>query len=122
MNIDLFASRTNTQLKRFVSWKPGPEAFASDSFQMNWTELKGYAFQSVSQSTEIAGNVDIDNPSLDHTDMVPESSSTTSEGAHFVAAYEQVITEQRQSTTSLDTEQYTNSGGLESIRQRFIAQ
>ena len=31
--VDLFATRLNTQLARFVSWRPDPEAAAVDAFQ-----------------------------------------------------------------------------------------
>ena len=42
--IDLFASRLTTQLPRFVSWKPDPEAEAVDAFTLDWSQLKGCAF------------------------------------------------------------------------------
>ena len=41
--IDLFADHLNCQVYRFVSWKPNP-AEAVDAFQVNWSQLKGYAF------------------------------------------------------------------------------
>lgn len=43
-NIDLFASRLTTQLQQFVSWRPDPEAFHTDSMTLDWGPLKGYAF------------------------------------------------------------------------------
>ena len=33
--IDLFASRLNKKVDRFVSWKPDPEAEANNAFSMN---------------------------------------------------------------------------------------
>lgn len=42
--IDMFASRLNSQLSRFVSWKPDPEAEFIDAFAMNWSDLYFYAF------------------------------------------------------------------------------
>ena len=42
--IDMFASRVNKQLKRFVSWKNDPDAEAIDAFSMTWTDLYFYAF------------------------------------------------------------------------------
>jgi len=42
--IDLFANRLNYQLKPFVSYRPDPEAMAVNSFLMNWTDWKFYAF------------------------------------------------------------------------------
>ena len=42
--VDMFASRLNTQLPMFVSWQPDPEAFAIDAFTLNWGKLDLYAF------------------------------------------------------------------------------
>lgn len=43
--IDLFASRINTQLPLFYSWKPDPDALGTDAFSFNWnTEPSLYAF------------------------------------------------------------------------------
>ena len=42
--IDIFASRLNTQLQRFISWRPDPEAEAVDAFSVDWAEFKFYAF------------------------------------------------------------------------------
>jgi len=41
---DLFASRLNKQLDRYISWRPDPGAILTDAFQTNWKELEGYAF------------------------------------------------------------------------------
>ena len=43
-NIDLFASRLNHQLPRYVSWHPDPNAFAVDAFSISWTSEKFYIF------------------------------------------------------------------------------
>ena len=45
LEVDLFASRLTTQLERFFSWRPDPEAEALDAFNQDWTILhgKGYA-------------------------------------------------------------------------------
>jgi hypothetical protein len=42
--VDLFATRLTNQLPRFVSWRPDPEAEATDAFTQNWSLIKGYAF------------------------------------------------------------------------------
>ena len=42
--IDLFAARINTQLPRFVSWKPDPESCFVDAFTTDWERLNFYAF------------------------------------------------------------------------------
>ncbi len=43
-NIDLFASRLNTQLQRYISWKPDPGAESVDAFTVDWSTEFFYAF------------------------------------------------------------------------------
>ena len=42
--VDLFASRLNTQVEKFVSWKPDPFAFAIDAFTVKWDFSLCYIF------------------------------------------------------------------------------
>ena len=42
--IDLFATRINNQLPRFVSFRPDPEAETIDAFTISWDKLDFYAF------------------------------------------------------------------------------
>ena len=44
VDIDLFASRTNCQINRYVSWKPDPYAMFIDAFTIMWTNEYFYAF------------------------------------------------------------------------------
>ena len=43
LEVDLFASRLSTQIPTFVSWRPDPEAMATDAFTLDWKGLKAYA-------------------------------------------------------------------------------
>ncbi len=43
-DVDLFASRLNFQLPRYVSWNPDPGAIATDAFTLMWTTGTYYAF------------------------------------------------------------------------------
>ena len=43
-DLDLFASRINTQCQKFFAWRPDPDAFAIDAFSHSWSNCKGYAF------------------------------------------------------------------------------
>jgi len=43
VEIDLFASRLTHQLLRYYSWRPDPEAEATEMFTQNWNQLRGYA-------------------------------------------------------------------------------
>ena len=42
--IDLFASRLNHQLPKYMSWHPDPGSCPVDSLQNSWRNLYGYAF------------------------------------------------------------------------------
>ena len=46
--IDLFASRLNCQLSRYVAWHPDPDAEAIDAFTVSWTHLNAFVFPSFS--------------------------------------------------------------------------
>ena len=35
--VGLFVSGVNNQLARYVAWKPGPGAWKTDAFSVNWT-------------------------------------------------------------------------------------
>jgi hypothetical protein len=43
-DVDLFASRINYQIDRFVSFRPDPDAFHIDAFTMEWSQTTFYAF------------------------------------------------------------------------------
>ena len=43
-NVDLFATRLNAQLSRYISWRPDPFAIATDALQVQWSRMEGYAF------------------------------------------------------------------------------
>ena len=41
---DLFATRFNTELKQFVSWKPDPDGWFYNAFSRSWSDLVPYVF------------------------------------------------------------------------------
>ena len=43
-DLDLFASRLNKQVERFVSWYPEPGCFMTDAFSFSWHEYSPYIF------------------------------------------------------------------------------
>lgn len=43
-DIDLFASRLNKQIYKYVSWFLDPMAVTSDAFSISWTDFKPYTF------------------------------------------------------------------------------
>ena len=42
--VDLFASRINTQLEKFYSFRPDPKSYGVDAFTTDWNEISFYAF------------------------------------------------------------------------------
>jgi hypothetical protein len=43
-DIDMFASRLNFQIDRYVSWLPEPGSYRTDAFSFSWTDYKPYLF------------------------------------------------------------------------------
>lgn len=43
-DIDLFASRLNYQVEKFVSWLPQPGAVSYDAFSLSWKDMSPYIF------------------------------------------------------------------------------
>ena len=48
-NVDLFASRLNFKVQKYVSWKHDPKAWKTDAFSISWKGLRGYAFPPFNQ-------------------------------------------------------------------------
>jgi hypothetical protein len=44
--VDVFASRWNAQLTKFIFWRPQPQAMLVNAFVVNWKDLAGYVFPS----------------------------------------------------------------------------
>jgi hypothetical protein len=44
--VDVFASRWNAQLTKFIFWRPQPQAMLVNAFVINWKDLAGYVFPS----------------------------------------------------------------------------
>jgi hypothetical protein len=58
--IYLFATRLNTQIEKFVSWEPDPEAWAIDAFALDWSKLQFYAFHPFSLLTRCLQKVKLE--------------------------------------------------------------
>ena len=60
-DIDLFASRVNNQLPRYVSWNPDPYAFHIDSFSLDWSQFRGYIFPPFGLILRVLQKIELDN-------------------------------------------------------------
>lgn len=59
--IDLFASRLNSQLPRYVAWRPDPNAEAIDAFKLDWSNFNcSYIFPPFSVLGAVLQKVDQD--------------------------------------------------------------
>lgn len=58
--IDLFATRLNKKLDKFVSWRPEPGAFIVNAFTMNWQGLYSYMFPPFSLITRCLQKVQLE--------------------------------------------------------------
>ena len=56
-NIDLFASRINSQIDCYISYQPDPFATAVDAFSVNWGSLKFYAFPPFSLVAKVLSKI-----------------------------------------------------------------
>jgi len=55
--IDLFASRINKQIDKYVSWHPDPEAIAIDAFSLTWDHSTLYMFPPFSIITKVTKKI-----------------------------------------------------------------
>ena len=60
-DIDLFATRSNTKCKFYVSWKQDPEASAVDAFTVNWNQYLFYAFPPFSLILKVLQKIKFEN-------------------------------------------------------------
>ena len=60
--IDLFASFSNKQIPRYVSWKPYRNALYIDAFFLDWTNIYGYCFPPFSVIARVLQKIQTDKP------------------------------------------------------------
>ena len=58
-DIDLFVSRINKQYKKYVSYRPDPNAIAINAFSLDWANLKFYAFPPLSVISSVLSKMEI---------------------------------------------------------------
>lgn len=58
--VDLFASRLNAKLPRFVSWKPEPGAEYTNAFSFSWSNIYGYCFPPFSLIARVVRKIKLD--------------------------------------------------------------
>ena len=56
-DIDLFASRLNFKVEKYVSWHPDPGAYAFDAFSLSWSNMGCYIFPPFSLISRILAKV-----------------------------------------------------------------
>ncbi len=63
-DIDLFATRINKQLNKFISWRADPESFLVNAFSISWTGINGYAFPPYSLISRVLQKVRTDRANI----------------------------------------------------------
>ncbi len=58
--IDLFASRINTQLPKYVSWNQDPGAIAIDAMSFSWNNIESYIFAPFSMLGRVLAKLTLD--------------------------------------------------------------
>ena len=59
--IDLFATNINTQFGKYAAFRPVPGGRYIDSFSIDWSDLKFYAFPPISVIPRVLSKVEQDN-------------------------------------------------------------
>ena len=80
LQVDLFATRFSRQLPRYFSWRPDPEAEATDAFHQDWRNLKAYGHLSVVPHCSSSGK-----GSLPESDIGPGNSMLIDTAMVFLA-------------------------------------
>jgi hypothetical protein len=124
--VDLFASRLNHKVEKYISWKLDPQAYAVDAFTQNWADMKFHAFPPFSligrilhkMEEELAEGI-LGSSMLDHTSLVPSSNEnagcqppiTAKKGGSYIPPI--------QSQTTTFTTGEDEPDGLPLIRQSY---
>jgi hypothetical protein len=120
LEVDIFASRLNYQLKKIVSWKPDPMSLATDAFLLNWTKIKGYApilfnreMSCQSEEREIHNNSD--SPNLASSILLFDSVTDVNSRSYKAPNLPGISTIPARESAPTDREQQSNSRGLENL-------
>ena len=63
-DIDMFASRINSQLPGYYAWRPDPGALAIDAFQQHWDKTLRYAFPPFSIIARVLQKVELEGATI----------------------------------------------------------
>ena len=88
-DIDLFASRLNFKVEKYVSWHPDPGAYAVDAFSLSWSNMGSSTFQSylshIGKGAQGQSCGNTNSSYLAHTGLVPSASTFSSATASTLA-------------------------------------
>ena len=129
-SVDLFASRLNNQLRRYVSWRPDPFSIATDAFQMSWNQEVGRvcvspvrpARQVSSQDSPRELHSYTDSSSLEHPALVSGTTRAINRQAGDTAKDRKSPNGPIQSTTSTVGKGSTGTSRMEGLRQLHLTE
>ena len=127
-SIDLFTSRLNNQLPRYVSWHPDPFAVATDAFQISWQGELGYAFphflfgrQMPHEGTTRRMYNSPDCPNMEHPAVVPSPTGAAHRLSITSAVTQDALTGSIQQAPPNDVEEPASASRLETVRASHSA-
>jgi hypothetical protein len=123
LDIDLFASRLNYKISKFVSWKADPLAWAIDAFTLQWKNFIFYAFPPFSLIDRVCkkflvrrsrGN--FSRPLLASAELVPISFETLCQSTLDNKTRKTYINSSEQTRDSSSVTQESTSASLSCVR------
>ena len=111
--VDLFATKLNNQLPRYISWRPDPFSMAVDAFRSSWTDLQGYG-GGVNSATS--------GPCVANTGVVPPASGTTDRPPGPSPATPQPPLRPSRQDSPASARASSSTSRLEGIRQKQLSQ
>ena len=125
VQVDLFASKWNAQLPIFVSWRPQPNSWRVNAFNLSWSSLMGYAFPTFSLIlrclTEIRrerAQMVFDNPGVAESTVVTNNPGTCERGSRDHPPESNDLAIQSRSNPSAHTDGITLPSRLDVVRSR----
>lgn len=124
--IDLFASHLSRQVPQFFSWRPDPEALATDAFLQEWPTTLCYAFPPFMMIRRVSGTnqglssrTHPDHPALEGTGMVSGPSRNDLCSSHPSSSDREPVAGPSSESSSISADGSAPSRSLAGFRDRW---
>ena len=125
-DIDLFASRLNHQVQKYVAWRPDPYSWKTDAMQQSWDHQFLYAFPPFSLINKVLNKIQEDKVHLmllitptwhTTTSVVPRASSNVSGETFIAATNEKTFNKSPRRSAFVDKKPNLAISGVEGFRK-----